>query len=231
MIVTPNLYGDILSDIAAELTGSVGLAGSANIGEHVAMFEAIHGSAPDLAGRDVANPGGLLLSAVMMLVHVRQAKTASLVHNAWLRTLEEGIHTADLTGAATRRTVGTRAFADAVIDRLGDSPRTLPAVEYSNPEPVTRGSEPAYVRRQAANEGHGGRGRVRPRRSNVARRPGREALSARDPHARAEDDHQPRRQGVAKGTAGDLLHRPLALPLPGGRQLGRRSAIGTSSNC
>ncbi len=150
VIVTPNLYGDILSDIAAELTGSVGLAGSANIGERVAMFEAIHGSAPDLAGRDVANPGGLLLSAVMMLVHVGQAKTASLVHNAWLRTLEEGIHTADLAGAATRRTVGTKAFAEAVIDRLGDSPRTLPAVEYSNPEPAARASAPAYVRRQAA---------------------------------------------------------------------------------
>ena len=96
VIVTPNLYGDIISDVAAEISGSVGLGGSANIGEHVAMFEAIHGSAPDIAGRGLANPSGLLLAAVMMLVHIRQSEVAERVHNAWLRTLEDGVRTADL---------------------------------------------------------------------------------------------------------------------------------------
>lgn len=99
VIVTPNLYGDILSDIAAELTGSVGLAPSANIGDHVAMFEAIHGSAPDIAGKGIANPSGLLLAAVLMLVHIGQPAVAQTIHNAWLRTIEGGVHTAELHGS------------------------------------------------------------------------------------------------------------------------------------
>ncbi|MCU0476755.1 MAG: NADP-dependent isocitrate dehydrogenase [Anaerolineae bacterium] len=124
VIVTPNLYGDILSDIAAELTGSVGLAGSANIGEHVAMFEAVHGTAPDIAGQDKANPSGLLMAGVMMLVHLGQHEVASRVHNAWLRTLEEGIHTPDLyREGVSKQLVGTCAFAEAVIARLGQLPQ------------------------------------------------------------------------------------------------------------
>ena len=150
VIVTPNLYGDILSDVAAELAGSVGLAGSANIGNEVAMFEAIHGSAPDIAGRGIANPSGLLLSAVMMLVHVRQPRVATLVHNAWLRTLEDGIHTADVRGRHTRRVAGTRAFADAVIERLGDAPKHLEPVEYVAPGPVLRPASATAARRPAA---------------------------------------------------------------------------------
>jgi isocitrate dehydrogenase len=131
VIVTPNLYGDILSDIAAEMTGSIGLAGSANIGEHVAMFEAIHGSAPDIAGQDLANPSGLLLGAVMMLVHIGQHEVATKIHNAWLRTLEEGIHTADLRSDQTHQSVGTTAFADAVIAHLGQLPQQFKPVSYS----------------------------------------------------------------------------------------------------
>jgi isocitrate dehydrogenase len=131
VIVTPNLYGDILSDVAAEIAGSVGLAGSANVGAHGAMFEAIHGSAPDIAGRDVANPSGLLQAAVMMLLHVGQADVAARIRNAWLATIEDGVHTADLWNARTSTAkVGTRAFAQAVIDRLGASPGTLPAVDW-----------------------------------------------------------------------------------------------------
>lgn len=134
VIVTPNLYGDILSDIAAELTGSVGLAGSANIGEHVAMFEAIHGSAPDIAGKGVANPSGLLLAAVMMLVHIRQADIATRIHNAWLCTLEDGVFTADLAGAGRiGRPFGSMDFADAIIERLGRQPHRLQPVQYQNP--------------------------------------------------------------------------------------------------
>jgi isocitrate dehydrogenase len=146
VIVTPNLYGDIISDIAAEMTGSVGLAGSANIGEHVAMFEAIHGSAPDIAGRDVANPSGLLLAAVMMLVHIRQADVATKIHNAWLRTLEDGIQTADLRGERTTRTVGTGGFAQAVIDRLGQVPQHFAIVRYVNPVAAKTETKPLYVR-------------------------------------------------------------------------------------
>ena len=128
VIVTLNLYGDILSDVAAEVAGSVGLAGSANIGHSVAMFEAIHGSAPDLAGQDVANPSGLLQAAVLMLHHIGQGEVADRVQNAWLRTLEDGVHTRDIQGERTRERVGTQAFADAVIVRLGQLPVQLPAV-------------------------------------------------------------------------------------------------------
>jgi len=96
VIVTLNLYGDVLSDIAAQIAGSVGLAGSANIGEECAMFEAIHGSAPRRARQNMANPSGLLQGAVMMLNHLGQNNVATLVQNAWLKTLEDGIHTYDI---------------------------------------------------------------------------------------------------------------------------------------
>jgi isocitrate dehydrogenase len=131
VIVMPNLYGDILSDVAAEIAGSVGMAPSANIGTHVAMFEAIHGSAPRHAGRDSANPSGLLLAGVMMMVHLGQRAVAQQVHNAWLRTIEDGIHTADIyEEGKSKRLVGTAAFADAIIERLGSEPRTLKPVQY-----------------------------------------------------------------------------------------------------
>ncbi|SFZ85579.1 isocitrate dehydrogenase [Devosia enhydra] len=127
VIVTPNLYGDILSDIAAEVAGSVGLAPSANIGTHCAMFEAVHGSAPDIAGQDIANPSGLLLAGVMMLRHIGQAEAADRIHNAWLATIEAGIHTADIFSPdLSVQKVGTTAFADAVIARLGTLPTQLP---------------------------------------------------------------------------------------------------------
>jgi isocitrate dehydrogenase len=152
VIVTANLYGDIISDIAAEMTGSVGLAGSANIGEHVAMFEAIHGSAPDIAGKGIANPSGLLLAAVMMLVHIRQADVASKVHNAWLTTIEDGVFTADLQGGSggqrEYKPFGSMDFADAIIDRLGQQPRSFKPVSYSD-EPQPR-STPAPLYRRAA---------------------------------------------------------------------------------
>lgn len=133
VIVMPNLYGDILSDIAAQITGSVGLAGSANIGESVAMFEAIHGSAPRRAGQNLANPSGLLLGAVQMLVHIGQSDIAGKVQNAWLKTLEDGIHTYDIFEEGTsKEKVGTKEFADAVIARLGQVPGTLKPVKFSS---------------------------------------------------------------------------------------------------
>src|ERR1700716_5925 len=131
VIVMPNLYGDILSDVAAQIAGSVGLAGSANIGENIAMFEAIHGSAPRRAGQNLANPTGLLLGAIMMLVHIGQTGIAEKVHNAWLRTIEDGIHTYDIYDeGSSKQKVGTKEFAQAVVDRLGKKPKTLRAVAY-----------------------------------------------------------------------------------------------------
>ncbi len=131
VIVLPNMYGDVLSDVAAQIAGSVGLAGSANIGDRCAMFEAIHGSAPRRAGQDIANPSGLLLGAVMMLAHIGQPDVAERVHNAWLRTIEDGVHTYDIYGdGVSREKVGTTGFARAVADRLGQEPRRLRAARY-----------------------------------------------------------------------------------------------------
>jgi isocitrate dehydrogenase len=135
VIVMPNLYGDVLSDVAAQIAGSVGLAGSANIGENVSMFEAIHGSAPRRAGQNLANPSGLLLGAVMMLVHVGLIDHAERVHNAWLRAIEDGIHTYDIyDDKVSKQKVGTKEFADAVIERLGQTPQILTARKYSKGE-------------------------------------------------------------------------------------------------
>ncbi|GAA0587850.1 NADP-dependent isocitrate dehydrogenase [Caenispirillum bisanense] len=131
VVVLPNLYGDILSDVAAQVAGSVGLAGSANIGPQAAMFEAIHGSAPQLAGKDIANPSGLMLAAVQMLVHVGCPREAAMIHNAWLATIESGVHTRDIfSPGRSTRLVGTQAFAHEVIRRLGRMPQVLPAVSY-----------------------------------------------------------------------------------------------------
>jgi isocitrate dehydrogenase len=141
VIVMPNLYGDVLSDVAAQIAGSVGLAGSANIGEHVAMFEAIHGSAPRRAGQNLANPSGLLLGAVMMLVHVGLNEHAEKVHNAWLRAIEDGIHTYDIYDEkVSKQKVGTNEFATAVIERLGQTPQILKPRKYkaADGETLTR---------------------------------------------------------------------------------------------
>jgi isocitrate dehydrogenase len=131
VLVLPNLYGDILSDVAAQIAGSVGLAGSANIGDVAAMFEAIHGSAPRRANQNLANPSGLLQGAVLMLVHIGQIDVAARVQNAWLKTIEDGIHTYDIYKEGTsREKVGTKEFAQAVIARMGQTPVTLPVAKY-----------------------------------------------------------------------------------------------------
>lgn len=132
VIVMPNLYGDVLSDVAAQIAGSVGLAGSANIGEECAMFEAIHGSAPRRAGQNMANPSGLLQGAIMMLNHIGETEAAEKVQNAWLVTMEEGVHTYDVfkEGVSTKK-VGTKEFADAVIANLGRKPTKLKSVQYA----------------------------------------------------------------------------------------------------
>lgn len=138
VIVTSNLYGDILSDVASQLTGSVGLGVSSNIGDEFAMFEAVHGSAPDIAGRGIANPSGLLLAAVPMLVHLGQSEVAARIHNAWKKTIEEGIHTPDIfREGRSRQRAGTTEFAYEVIQRLGQMPEILKPVSYQG-DTITR---------------------------------------------------------------------------------------------
>jgi len=148
VIVMPNLYGDVLSDVAAQITGSVGLAGSANIGEECAMFEAIHGSAPMIAGQNIANPSGLLNGAIMMLNHIGETAVAEKVQNAWLKTIEDGIHTFDIFKETTsKQKVGTKEFAKAVISNLGEKPNKLsPASLADN----TMLNLPKYKRKPAA---------------------------------------------------------------------------------
>ncbi len=140
VIVTLNLYGDIISDVTAELTGSVGMAGSANIGDRISMFEAIHGSAPDIAGKGIANPSAMLNAAGMMLAHLGMPEKAGLIQNAWLCALEDGIHPADIHQQGVSKVkAGTMVFADAVIERLGREPASLQPVHMKG------GSMPTYT--------------------------------------------------------------------------------------
>ena len=148
VIVTLNLYGDVLSDVAAQIAGSVGLAGSANIGEECSMFEAIHGSAPRRAGQNMANPSGLLQGAIMMLNHIGQTNVAEKVQNAWLKTIEDGIHTYDIfKEGISKQKVGTKEFAEAVIKNIGHTPTKLKAVSYANGQALVL---PKYKKRAPA---------------------------------------------------------------------------------
>lgn len=150
VIVMPNLYGDVLSDVAAQITGSVGLAGSANIGEECSMFEAIHGSAPKRAGLNVANPSGLLQGAIMMLNHIGQTEVAEKVQNAWLKTIEDGTHTYDIFKEGTsKKAVGTKEFAQCVIANLGQKPSLLKSVSYANNLALNL---PKYKRKEPKNK-------------------------------------------------------------------------------
>lgn len=134
VVVTSNLFGDIISDITAEISGSVGLAGSANVGKDYAMFEAIHGSAPDISGQNIANPSGLLNGAIMMLVHIGQGDVAANIENAWKKTIEDGVHTVDIyNDKKSSKKVGTKEFAEEVVARLGQKPSNLKIADYSTP--------------------------------------------------------------------------------------------------
>jgi isocitrate dehydrogenase len=149
VIVMQNLYGDILSDVAAQIAGSVGLAGSSNIGENYAMFEAIHGSAPRRAGQNLANPSGLFLGAIMMLNHIGQTDIATKAHNAWLRTIEDGVHTYDIfREGVSKQKVGTKEFAQAVIERIDRKPEKLKTVDYKIVPKVAAHKEASKVVKQ-----------------------------------------------------------------------------------
>lgn len=137
VIVTLNLYGDIISDIAAQIAGSVGLCGTSNIGEDCAMFEAIHGSAPDIAGKGIANPSGLMFAAVEMLKYMGEADTAAKIENAIKYTLESGTHTADIYDASkSKLKVSTQEFAQHIIKNLGKSPQQLPKAKSFSSERI-----------------------------------------------------------------------------------------------
>ncbi|CAN5705193.1 NADP-dependent isocitrate dehydrogenase [soil metagenome] len=125
VIVTTNMNGDILSDLTSGLTGGLGFAPSANIGSRVSIFEAVHGSAPDIAGRNVANPTAIIFSAAMMLRHIGEARAATAIEHAVICTFEQGVHTRDMLG--TGIPASTTGFADSVIANLGK--RSLHIVE------------------------------------------------------------------------------------------------------
>lgn len=127
MVVLPNLQGDIVSDLAAGLVGGLGFAPSANIGHHISIFEAVHGTAPDIAGKGIANPTSLILSGLMMLRHVGLLREAALIENAIFVALEQGAHTGDFGDKAKHPTLGTDAFTDAIIKCLGKTPTTREA--------------------------------------------------------------------------------------------------------
>jgi isocitrate dehydrogenase len=125
VIVLTNLQGDIVSDLCAGLVGGLGFAPSANIGDHISIFEAVHGTAPDIAGKNIANPTSLLLSGLSMLRHLGLMEQAVVIENALLYTLESGVHTGDF-GDKNIPSVNTTVFAQAIIDNFGKQPKHNP---------------------------------------------------------------------------------------------------------
>lgn len=110
------------------------------------MFEAIHGSAPDIAGKNVANPAGLINASIMMLNYLGQHTAATRIHNALLKTLEDGVHTPDIAGPLTTLSVGTREFARELIARFDERPTKLPAVDYGKQHPARQDMHRKNVR-------------------------------------------------------------------------------------
>lgn len=121
VIVMTNLQGDIISDLCAGLVGGLGFAPSANIGDHISIFEAVHGTAPDIAGKGIANPTALLLSGLSLLRHVGLTENAAVIENALLFTLEQGTHTGDF-GDKSKPSLNTTQFAEAIIANFGKTP-------------------------------------------------------------------------------------------------------------
>jgi isocitrate dehydrogenase len=121
VVVLTNLQGDIVSDLCAGLVGGLGFAPSANIGDHICIFEAVHGTAPDIAGKNIANPTALLLSGIAMLRHLGMMEHAAIIENALLYTLESGLHTGDF-GNKNTPAANTTEFAQAIISNFGKQP-------------------------------------------------------------------------------------------------------------
>src|SRR4030095_9840297 len=154
-VVLTNLQGDIVSDLCAGLVGGLGFAPSANIGDHISIFEAVHGTAPDLAGKNIANPTALLLSGLSMLHHVGLTQNAAVIENALLYTLESGVHTGDF-GDKTKPAVNTTEFAGAILGNFGRKPKSnarevIPNVP-GTPTPFKLLKNPMMISQEAVNE-------------------------------------------------------------------------------
>ena len=135
VVVLTNLQGDIVSDLCAGLVGGLGFAPSANIGDHISIFEAVHGTAPDIAGKNIANPTALLLSGFGMLRHLGLMEAATIIENALLYTLESGVHTGDF-GDKSIPSLSTTGFADAIIGNFGKEPANNPKPFIADQEPT-----------------------------------------------------------------------------------------------
>lgn len=148
IVVLPNLQGDIVSDLCAGLVGGLGFAPSANIGDDICIFEAVHGTAPDITGRGIANPTALLLSGFMMLRHLGLTEHAALIENALFATLELGVHTADF-GDRYSKTYNTKQFVQAIIENFGAMPTHVkPQVavpQAALPKPKTKPAENTLI--------------------------------------------------------------------------------------
>jgi isocitrate dehydrogenase len=138
-MVMENLYGDIVSDLCAGLVGGLGVVPGANIGHNSAVFEAVHGTAPDIAGKGLANPTALLMSGIMMLRHLGLTKEAALIENALLFSVEIGARTIDF-GNISKPALGTLEFANFIAKQLGKEPSAtkptiaIPAAAFARPE-------------------------------------------------------------------------------------------------
>jgi isocitrate dehydrogenase len=135
VVVLTNLQGDIVSDLCAGLVGGLGFAPSANIGDHIAIFEAVHGTAPDIAGKNIANPTALLLSGFGMLRHLGFMEAATMIENALLYTLESGVHTGDF-GDKSIPSLNTTEFTQAIIGNFGKQPANNPKPFIANQPPT-----------------------------------------------------------------------------------------------
>src|SRR4051812_5236177 len=155
VVVLTNLQGDIVSDLCAGLVGGLGFAPSANIGDHISIFEAVHGTAPDIAGKNIANPTALLLSGIAMLRHVGLTENAGIIENALLYTLESGKHTGDF-GDKSIPSLDTTAFSEAIIATFGKTPeigaRPIIANKPGTPAPFKLEQNSMMVTSESANE-------------------------------------------------------------------------------
>lgn len=155
VVILTNLQGDIVSDLCAGLVGGLGFAPSANIGDHISIFEAVHGTAPDIAGKNIANPTALILSGISMLMHVGLTENAGVIENALLYTLESGVHTGDFGNKSTPA-VNTTEFAEAIIGNLGKKPefnaRPIVPNKPGTPMPFKLKQNAMMVSKETGNE-------------------------------------------------------------------------------
>src|SRR5215203_1847180 len=155
VVVLTNLQGDIVSDLCAGLVGGLGFAPSANIGDHICIFEAVHGTAPDIAGKNIANPTALLLSGITMLRHLGLTENAAVIENALLYTLESGVHTGDF-GDKKIPPVNTTQFAQAVISNFSKKPeqgaKEVMANKPGTPTPFKLEHNAMMVSKEESNE-------------------------------------------------------------------------------